>query len=448
MSRESFFSIVIPTRNRGRLLRNALQSALRQDFEDYEIIVSDNCSEDDTGRVVEELRTSRVRYVRVDRPLSMPDHWELALDQARGEYVTFLCDDDALTAGALRRVAEAVSTTRTKLVALHSARYFGENWFDPTHRNLALLDPGPGKDWEWDSRETLKSLFKCRVLHQAPRMINSFCDRETMLRVRRESGRLFLMCPDYSFAALILTQVPSWIYLAEPLHVQGVFAEGIGSSQYYNRGEPSREFIREFKDLKLLTRVPMQVPVVTNYIAETLLMCKERMGAKLSNYHIDEVEYFIGCWQDVSLHEHNGVTVEADKQEILQTLTDCSEDVRRAVLAVINPSVPPVEHTPEDKVADDPLSDNRSFRDLGRSLINRAATLVAFRTKVAKGVEVFEPAAIPLIQPSPEPETAPVVIRGEEAGFHNILEFAEQLPGLVKGCASAATNDVHVLIGQ
>ena len=42
MTGKPFFSVVIPTRNRASLLRYALQTALDQDFDDYEIVVSDN----------------------------------------------------------------------------------------------------------------------------------------------------------------------------------------------------------------------------------------------------------------------------------------------------------------------------------------------------------------------------------------------------------------------
>ena len=90
------FSIVMPTRNRAALLRFALQSALDQTFTDYEIVVSNNFSSDDTEKVIREVGGERVRYVRTDRVLPMHDSWDFALTQARGEWILFLCDDDAL----------------------------------------------------------------------------------------------------------------------------------------------------------------------------------------------------------------------------------------------------------------------------------------------------------------------------------------------------------------
>jgi len=50
------FSIVIPTRNRAYTLYYTLKTCLNQyDFDDYEIVVSDNCSEDNTAEMIKEL---------------------------------------------------------------------------------------------------------------------------------------------------------------------------------------------------------------------------------------------------------------------------------------------------------------------------------------------------------------------------------------------------------
>src|SRR5688500_5173934 len=90
------FSIIIPTRNRAHLLQYALQTAVAQTFDDFEVLVCDNNSQDETPSVARGYCDGRVRYVRTDRTLPMPDNWEFALAQSRGEHVTYLPDDDAL----------------------------------------------------------------------------------------------------------------------------------------------------------------------------------------------------------------------------------------------------------------------------------------------------------------------------------------------------------------
>jgi hypothetical protein len=67
-----FFSIVMPTRNRASLLSLAVRTAVMQSFDDFEIIVSDNHSEDGTQQAVAPFISSRVKYVRTPQVLAMP----------------------------------------------------------------------------------------------------------------------------------------------------------------------------------------------------------------------------------------------------------------------------------------------------------------------------------------------------------------------------------------
>lgn len=396
--KKPFFSIVMPTRNRAHLLRHALQSALDQTFDDYEIIVSDNCSQDDTVRAVKELATSRVRYVRPNRPLSMPDHWEFALDYAQGRYITYLCDDDALYPEALERVANTISEYGSELLVLGSAIYYGDNWLNAEYRNCMEVPAYTGRTRECDSRDTLVQLSTCGDTYDAPRMQNSFCCQDVISRLRAEYRKIFFLVPDYSFAAFVLTAVPKWIYIDEPLRLQGVFAEGIGSTTLYNRGKPAQEFIREFDRSNLFERVPLKAPVTTNFIAESILMVKERVGSKLADFDINWEQYFITYWKRIWIHEMTGVKVESDKEEFFRVLARQPEKLRSRVLTAI-----------KDPAAAHPLK--RAARKIINSLplLDRLKSVILRRKK----------------------EIPPVIIYGNEAGFSNILECARQLKALL-----------------
>ena len=95
------FSILLPTRNRLDLLRGAVETVRRQRFDDWEIVVSDNCSEDDVAGYVDSLADGRVRYFRTERPVSVTENWNNALAKCRGDYVVMLGDDDGLIDGSL-----------------------------------------------------------------------------------------------------------------------------------------------------------------------------------------------------------------------------------------------------------------------------------------------------------------------------------------------------------
>ena len=98
-----FFSIVIPTFNRSDLFPYAVRSILNQTFEDFEIVISDNCSDDDTPETAKQFTDPRVRYVRTPRHFTIADSWEFARSHAKGKLIFMLSDDDALVGSALEQ---------------------------------------------------------------------------------------------------------------------------------------------------------------------------------------------------------------------------------------------------------------------------------------------------------------------------------------------------------
>ena len=408
MSQEPFLSVVIPTRNRGHLVVDAIRSVLWQNFADYELIVSDNCSHDDTAQAIRDIGGERARYIRPDRVLSMPDHWEFALDHARGRYIAYLCDDDVWVPGTLERIAGVLEETSSDLVVSLSGIYNAPNWLDVNHQNTLSIAPYTGTVREIESAATIRRIYsECRVLNDIPRMLNSFCRRETLQRVRTEAGRIFLLCPDYSFAAMILTAMPSWLYVDEPLHLQGVFPEGIGSTQTFNRGEPSLEFAREFKEDKPLNHVPLKSLLVSNLITDTLLLSKERMHA-LDGYQVDWVNYFLSCWNDIGTLEGNGVNTSVDKEEFERVLSLQPADIQESV------------NLRRSAEQSEPVVQRSKVKAAARSLINSSRVLTNLESRVRRRHSDTDAGA----------NNRYVSLAGDEAGFSNILECARLVPGL------------------
>jgi glycosyltransferase involved in cell wall biosynthesis len=93
------FSVLLPTRNRLDLLSYAIETVRRQDYPDWEIIVSDNCSDEDISGYVRCLSDDRIKYVRIPQPIPVTDNWNNALDLSQGDYIIMLGDDDGLMRG-------------------------------------------------------------------------------------------------------------------------------------------------------------------------------------------------------------------------------------------------------------------------------------------------------------------------------------------------------------
>ena len=86
-------SVVIPTYNRASKVRNAIESVLAQTVSDFEVIVVDDGSSDDTGRSLEEIFGDRIRYYpQANQGASVARNKGIA--EARGEWIAFLDSDD------------------------------------------------------------------------------------------------------------------------------------------------------------------------------------------------------------------------------------------------------------------------------------------------------------------------------------------------------------------
>lgn len=93
------FSVLLPTRNRLEYLKFAILSVLNQDYDNWEIIVSDNFSEQDICFYIKSLNEPRIKYFRTDSFVSVTENWNNTLDRCSGDYVIMLGDDDSLMKG-------------------------------------------------------------------------------------------------------------------------------------------------------------------------------------------------------------------------------------------------------------------------------------------------------------------------------------------------------------
>lgn len=102
-------SVCIPVRNGGAFLPLAVDSVLSEPFDDMELIIVDNCSTDGTAEWLERKRAEarKIRFFRNAVDIGLARNFNACLSYAAGEYVKFLCADDLLLPGSLRRMADA-----------------------------------------------------------------------------------------------------------------------------------------------------------------------------------------------------------------------------------------------------------------------------------------------------------------------------------------------------
>ena len=113
-------SVCIPTFNRSRLLRESMQSVLSQAFEDFELVVIDDASTDDTPGVVSSIRDRRIRYIRHQRNIALRANFNECLRTGRCEFIIIFHDDDVMLPDLLGRELE-VFESAPDIVLVHCA---------------------------------------------------------------------------------------------------------------------------------------------------------------------------------------------------------------------------------------------------------------------------------------------------------------------------------------
>ena len=99
-------TVCIPTYRGASHIRNTIDSVLAQTFHDFELVIIDNASPDDTFAIASSYRDPRVRCLRNAENLGAEGNWNRCLAEATGEYIKLLPDDDVLARECLQQQVE------------------------------------------------------------------------------------------------------------------------------------------------------------------------------------------------------------------------------------------------------------------------------------------------------------------------------------------------------
>lgn len=112
---------IITTFNRSNFLEKAIDSVLSQSFRDFELLILDNSSEDNTKEVVHSFEDSRIKYI-LHEPIGISEQRNLGLNQAKADFVAFLDDDDFWLPNKLQDQYDQI--TKSEEIALVYGAYF------------------------------------------------------------------------------------------------------------------------------------------------------------------------------------------------------------------------------------------------------------------------------------------------------------------------------------
>ncbi len=103
-----FVSILLPSKNPGRFLKERLDSIFAQSIEDWELIIVDSDSTDGSREIFQDLVKRDRRVVLYERPAGLYPAWNFAIKKAQGKYVYIATADDTMAPDALKKMSDAL----------------------------------------------------------------------------------------------------------------------------------------------------------------------------------------------------------------------------------------------------------------------------------------------------------------------------------------------------
>ena len=411
------FSITIPTYNRGDLLTYAIQSILKQTLWDFEIVVSDNHSTDDTERVVKGFTDSRIRYVKPPQHVVTVDSFEFARSNARGRLVIVLNDDDVLIATALERFAHEFQLHNADLIFSKNAEYRDPS-FPGLDRNSLETRAFSGHSRTVTVDEFIRPGFECRrVFSQHP---SAFVfSRALAESVTNRCGRFFQSngveyCA-WPLAAMFAKQIQ---HIDAPLAICGRTGKSWGSNLVI--GKAGKKRIKQLIDIYYINQqfkcVPLKNFTMCNIMAEGILTAKQLFPNEFAQYEFDEQKYLRDTMAELNLRRANGVDMRKEMEELTQYLSKYPSLLAQLTL------------------------DDRNLQLERQKTLNRRirATIgdLGFR-RLRDQVKTRQEQRIGRSQDALKVKRGNVHsgfhISGSDFGFYNILECADFLTSLVSG---------------
>lgn len=171
-------SVIVPTFNRATYVCLAIESILHQSFTDFEIIVTDDASTDDTRLRIGQFTDTRVKYVLNPVNLGLSRNYSRAMELATGEYIQFFSDDDIMNSTCLEENVKALDTHPTAGL-VHS----DINVIDADGNISSNLHWATGFWKKWAPLHSVSRLFPKEEYHRYLFMINNtICMPTVMIR--------------------------------------------------------------------------------------------------------------------------------------------------------------------------------------------------------------------------------------------------------------------------
>lgn len=224
------FSVIVPTRERADTLVHCLRTIVAQEYQDLDIIVSDNFSQDGTKDVVASFPDSRIKYINTGKRVSMSHNWEFALNHVKEGWVMFLGDDDGLYPWALRTLNRLIQEYKVEALRSACGSFIWPGHFEEWPRgglSMPLTDSVKLKR----SKDELKLVFSGGESAGLPWLyLGGAASIQAINRARNADGRFFCsQTPDVYSAVALSCVTEKYLFVETPIAISGASKHSNGT---------------------------------------------------------------------------------------------------------------------------------------------------------------------------------------------------------------------------
>ncbi len=256
------FSILIPTKDRLDLLKYAVKSILKQTYQNYEIVISDNNSEQDIACWLEQLKDERIKYFRQSKSITVTENWNSANNMSTGDYIIMLGDDDALLPDSLQSLFEYIQLFNSpELIEFPAYLYLQPN-VDPIDKDGNVqISPILFRDKIADFislEERQVAVKKCFHFNYVFGFnMQYFCYSKELVKKLQQYGNFYEPpYPDYYTACMMMLVADTVLHIPKKITIIGITRKSYG---YYFRNNIEKEGMKFHKEVDYRRYAPTSI---------------------------------------------------------------------------------------------------------------------------------------------------------------------------------------------
>ena len=246
------YSILIPTYNKCEYLKFTLETILKNNNKNFEVIISNDYSNDDTDNLLKNIKDERVKAIKPPIKLTQAKNYEFLLNLANGEWVTILGDDDGILPNFYSTLDKLIEKyPNNEIFKFKRAIYYWENVSDIYGDRVVFYENLARKEKLKNSKiDLFLSLCGLKTAQDLPMIYTSGIIKKDLInRIKKKSKNFFFhsLIPDYYSMIALTLESKKYIFSETPIFWVGVSSKSTGRKRniYFDKFKNQHKKVSE-----------------------------------------------------------------------------------------------------------------------------------------------------------------------------------------------------------